>query len=53
MACLASLEQATYQNLQIIVLDNNSSDNSIQAINKRYPQVKVIELQKNLGLCRQ
>ena len=49
LACLESLGQAAYQNHRIIVLDNHSTDGSVQAINEIYPHVQVIELQDNLG----
>ena len=32
--CLESLKKATYPNLEIIVVDNNSSDDSINHIRK-------------------
>lgn len=32
LECLASLAQSTYSNYEIIVLDNHSSDGSVQAI---------------------
>jgi GT2 family glycosyltransferase len=49
LACLASLERSTYENNQVIVLDNASSDGSVEAIRSSYPQVQIIELKENLG----
>lgn len=49
LACLASLAQTTYRNHKIIVLDNRSSDGSVEAIHSSFPTVQVIELQQNLG----
>lgn len=49
LACLASLEQATYKNHSIIVLDNGSSDGSVQAIRSSFPAVRIIELADNRG----
>ena len=39
------------QNLsyEIFVVDNNSQDNSAQAISEKYPNIKVIKNEKNLG----
>lgn len=34
---------------QVIVVDNNSTDNSVAAIKKHFPEVKLIESKKNLG----
>lgn len=49
LACLASLQQATYKNHSIIVLDNGSSDGSVQAIRSSFPAVQIIELADNHG----
>ena len=49
LACLASLAQSTYQNNQIIVLDNASGDGSVAAIRAAFPAVQIIELSENLG----
>jgi GT2 family glycosyltransferase len=49
LACLASLEQSTYPSNHIIVLDNASSDGSVEAIEDRFSQVDVIRLEENKG----
>ena len=49
LACLASLEQSTYENKSVIVLDNASSDGSVEAIRSSFPSVQIIHLQENLG----
>jgi len=49
LACLASLKQGTYKNHKIIVLDNASSDGSVEAIRSAFPAVQIIELVENLG----
>lgn len=47
---LSSLEKAKGElSLQIIVVDNNSGDDSISYLSKRYPEVTYIENQENLG----
>lgn len=46
---IASLERGRYSNQKIIVLDNASTDGSIQAIRARHAQVHLIELEENLG----
>jgi GT2 family glycosyltransferase len=49
LACLASLRRSDYQNLHILVLDNASTDGSVEAIQSLFPEVQVIPLQANLG----
>lgn len=47
--CLSSLKRQSYKNYQVWVLDNASSDGSIDYIKKRYPWVKVIKNKRNDG----
>lgn len=49
LECLASLIQSEYENHSIIVLDNKSTDGSVEAIRSTYPEVQIIELTENLG----
>lgn len=49
LECLASLAQSTYQNQRVIVLDNASSDGSVEAIRTAYPAVQIIKLVDNCG----
>ncbi len=36
---------------EVLVLDNNSQDNSAKIIKKKYPQVKYLQAEKNLGFA--
>jgi GT2 family glycosyltransferase len=49
LECLASLQESTYINHKMIVLDNASSDGSVEAIRAVFPAVEIIELTENLG----
>lgn len=49
IACLASLSRATYRNVKIIVLDNKSTDGSMDAIRAAFPEVQLVALEENLG----
>jgi hypothetical protein len=49
LACLASLETCSYENHHVIVLDNASTDGSLEAIRTKYPCARTIELDNNLG----
>ena len=47
--CLDSLFQSTYPNIEVIVIDNGSSDDSVDWLKTNHSQVIVIENDKNLG----
>jgi len=49
LACLESLARVTYQDLKIIVLDNQSTDGSVDAIRAAFADVQIINLMTNLG----
>jgi hypothetical protein len=49
LACLESLSASNYDNLQVMVLDNASSDGSVEAISARFPAVETVRLEHNLG----
>jgi GT2 family glycosyltransferase len=48
--CLNSLERfIPRDNCEIIVVDNNSQDNSVYILNDKFPNIKLIKLPKNVG----
>jgi len=47
--CLDSLQQSTYSDLEIIVVDNGSTDGSVAFIQENYPRVRVIRSATNLS----
>jgi GT2 family glycosyltransferase len=49
LECLNSLSRDAYPNHKILVLDNDSKDGSVAAIQESFPQVKIIALTENLG----
>lgn len=49
--CLDSLESQTYQPLEIILVDNASSDDSVAFVKSNYPRVKLVISDKNLGFA--
>lgn len=49
---LASLETQTQKNMEVILVDNGSSDGSVSFVTAHYPWVHIIELPENFGFCR-
>jgi GT2 family glycosyltransferase len=48
--CLDALRTQTYRPLEVILVDNASTDGSQQLVVDRYPEVRLLALQRNLGL---
>ena len=51
LACLASLQAVDYAPLDLLVVDNGSTDGSVPAIRAAFPDVEVIETGRNLGFA--
>ena len=49
--CLDSISKSTYSNIEIIVVDNNSADDSVQQLKEKYPSIKLLESAENLGFA--
>ena len=49
--CLDSLRAQTFQDFEIIMPDNGSTDASRELVAERYPEVRVIPFPRNLGFC--
>ena len=47
--CVDSLNNTEYSNFEIIVVDNNSSDESVKWLKANHPKIKIIENDKNYG----
>jgi GT2 family glycosyltransferase len=50
-ACLTSLLRQDYPCLQVLVVDNGSTDGSVARIHTTFPNVRVIETGNNLGFA--
>jgi len=49
--CVSSIEKSAYTNFEIILVDNVSKDNSHKKCKEKFPTIKLIENNKNLGYC--
>lgn len=51
LECLDSVQKIDYPNYQILVVDNGSTDDSIEAIKEKFPSVSIVENITNLGFA--
>lgn len=49
LECLASLQQMTYPNFRLVVVDNGSHDGTVEAVRVRFPQAELLVNADNLG----
>lgn len=50
--CLQSLKNQTSSDFEILVVDNHSTDGSLEYMQEHYPEIRVISLDKNYGFSR-
>jgi len=50
--CLNSLKKLTYPNMEIIIVDNYSTDGSQEFVKKKYPEFLLLENKKNYGFAK-
>jgi GT2 family glycosyltransferase len=49
--CLEGMKRQTYQDFTVMVVDNGSTDGSVEYVRKIYPEVNVIALKENYGFA--
>jgi len=49
--CVRSLQQMEYCNWRAIIVDNGSTDDSVERLHKAFPEVPILETRKNLGFA--
>jgi GT2 family glycosyltransferase len=47
--CLPTVRQQSYPNVEVLIVDNQSTDGSVEYIRSHYPEMRVIESKVNLG----
>jgi GT2 family glycosyltransferase len=50
--CLQSLSDQTFRDFEVIVVDNGSTDRSLELVKRDFPWVRVISLEKNTGFAQ-
>jgi len=52
--CFASLENLAYprDRFEVILVDNASTDGSVQFVREGFPRVKILQLDRNYGFCK-
>jgi GT2 family glycosyltransferase len=50
--CLESIEDQTYRNFEITIVDNASSDGSVEYIRENFPKARLVVNERNLGYSR-
>lgn len=50
--CFTSLQKLNYpqEKLEVLLVDNNSTDGSVEFVRKKFPWVRIIEMDRNYGL---
>ena len=48
---LQKVYEQDYENIEVIVVDNASSDGSPEMVDKEFPGAKLIKLEKNIGIA--
>ena len=51
LACLDSIKKLSYPSLEVIVIDNGSSDDSVETIQNQFPECTLISTGSNLGFA--
>jgi GT2 family glycosyltransferase len=49
--CLSSLQRQAFEDFEIVVVDNNSTDGSPARLKRRFPHVRLIEVDHNAFFC--
>lgn len=50
--CLSSLRQQDFQGFETILIDNGSSDGSVDYVREKFPEVQIHRFPSNTGFCR-
>ncbi len=51
LACLRSLKKISYPCYEVVLVDNGSTDDSVNAVKEEFPEIEIIENKRNLGVA--
>jgi GT2 family glycosyltransferase len=49
---IPSLERQTYPRLTLMIVDNGSTDGSVEMVREHWPDVRLVEIEENVGVAR-
>ena len=49
--CVVSLKDMEYDNYEILIVDNGSTNNSVEILQEKFPEITLIKSKENLGFC--
>ena len=50
--CLEALRNQTYKDVEVILVDNGSTDNSVEFVRENFPEIRILALNRNMGFCK-
>lgn len=51
LRCLSSLQNIDYKNYAILLIDNGSTDNTIESVKQEFSEINVVYSERNLGVA--
>jgi GT2 family glycosyltransferase len=51
LECLESISHIDYPNFEIILVDNGSTDCSVECFKEKYPEIEIVQNKENLGFA--
>ncbi|MHC4122705.1 MAG: glycosyltransferase family 2 protein, partial [Planctomycetota bacterium] len=50
--CLTAISLQTYKNIEVILIDNSSTDDSVDFITRNFPDIRLIRNNENYGFAK-
>jgi GT2 family glycosyltransferase len=50
--CIQSITESSYSNLNIVIIDNGSTDGSVQSVKKRFTDIELVTNKQNMGFAK-